>query len=229
MRWRGVLFDLFGTVVRPFPLDRHQLALAAAAEEAGLDPTSANDAWEADYRNRVRGKSGAIAEQLLSIAAAEGVVVAPERLRLAVERYVGFTDELMEPTAGAVSTLQRLSRLQVPVGLVSNAAPDFVRAFERSALRPFFRIRMFSCDVGLAKPEPEIYLRAAAALGVGPDEIVFVGDGSDDELAGAARAGLNPVLVEVDTANTYDPHRGAWEGARLKDLADLPHLFADHS
>ena len=44
--------------------------------------------------------------------------------------------------------------------------------------------------MGAAKPEPEIYLEATSRLGVSPAEALFVGDGGDDELPGAERAGL---------------------------------------
>ena len=44
------------------------------------------------------------------------------------------------------------------------------------------------------KPEPEIYLRTAEALGVEPADCFFVGDGANDELAGAERVGMTPVL-----------------------------------
>jgi FMN phosphatase YigB (HAD superfamily) len=42
---------------------------------------------------------------------------------------------------------------------------------------------------GVAKPGPEIYLRAAHRLGVQP-ATVFIGDGGDNELVGAEQAGL---------------------------------------
>ena len=44
------------------------------------------------------------------------------------------------------------------------------------------------------KPEPEIYLRTARALDVEPAECFFVGDGANDELDGAERVGMTPVL-----------------------------------
>jgi FMN phosphatase YigB (HAD superfamily) len=49
---------------------------------------------------------------------------------------------------------------------------------------------VFSYAVGFVKPEPGIYLEAAQRLGVDPVNAVFIGDGGDDELAGAERAGL---------------------------------------
>jgi len=51
---------------------------------------------------------------------------------------------------------------------------------------------MFSCAEHVAKPDPEIYLRALGRLGAKPAEAVYIGDGADDELVGAERAGLRP-------------------------------------
>ena len=45
-------------------------------------------------------------------------------------------------------------------------------------------------DTGLAKPDPEIYWKAIRELGIEPATTVYVGDGGNDELAGAERAGL---------------------------------------
>lgn len=209
-------------------MDRHERALGAAAEAVGLDPARCHQAWIADYDNRILGRSGAIAEQLGLVAAAEGMALKPASLRRASEGYAAFTTGLMKPLPGALAVLEKLAELGVPVGLVSNAAPDFVAAFDRSPLRPLFRVCVFSCAAGMAKPAVEIYLRAATQLGIPPDRLLFVGDGSDDELVGAAEAGLTPVLVEVDAANTYDPERETirtWSGVRLRGLPELLHLI----
>jgi hypothetical protein len=69
----GVLFDLFGTVVAPFSKHRHSHALRFASEALGLDPVRCDAAWNADYDNRVRGRSGSIAGQLRAFALLEGI------------------------------------------------------------------------------------------------------------------------------------------------------------
>jgi putative hydrolase of the HAD superfamily len=220
----GVLFDLFGTVVAPFSKNRHDRALTLAAEALGLDPVRCHTAWEADYDNRVRGRSGDIAAQLGAIATAQGIDLDQEQLDPVVASYAAFCEESMQPVPTASSTLLALEERSVPVGLVSNAAPDLAAAFERSSLRPLFRTCTFSSEVGTAKPDLAIYLAAAQALGIEPGRLLFVGDGSDDELAGAAAAGLTPALVAADTSDTYDPRRdavGNWAGTRLRDLSDV--------
>ncbi len=229
-RLAGVLFDLFGPIVVPFSKHRHSHALRLAAEALGLDPVRCDTAWTADYDNRVRGHSGSIGEQLRAFALAEGIELRGEQLDCVVRSYATFCDDLMEPVPTAAAALRRLAERSVPVGLVSNTAPDFAAAFERSPLRPLFRTCTFSCMVGAAKPERAIYIAAAEALGVEPVGLFLVGDGSDDELTGAALVGLTPVLVEADTSDTYDPARNAvanWTGVRLRDLSEVLGLV-DH-
>ena len=172
----GVLFDLFGTVVVPFSKHRHSHALRLAAEALGLDPVRCDAAWNADYDNRVRGRSGGIGEQLRAFALAEGIELRGEQLDCVVRSYATFCDDLMKPVPTAAATLRGLAERSVPVGLVSNTAPDFAAAFERSLLRPLFRTCTFSCVVGAAKPERAIYVAAAEALGVEPAGLLFVGD-----------------------------------------------------
>jgi glucose-1-phosphatase len=50
-----------------------------------------------------------------------------------------------------------------------------------------------SGDLGLAKPDPEVYRRVAALHGVAPGETLFIDD-SPDYVAGARRAGLRAHL-----------------------------------
>jgi putative hydrolase of the HAD superfamily len=54
---------------------------------------------------------------------------------------------------------------------------------------------VLSCTVGLRKPDPRIYELACERLEVEPADCLFVGDGANDELAGAARVGMRAVCV----------------------------------
>jgi putative hydrolase of the HAD superfamily len=50
----------------------------------------------------------------------------------------------------------------------------------------------------MRKPDPRIYRLACEELGVEPEEAMFVGDGANDELAGAERVGMRSVLIHRD-------------------------------
>ena len=66
---------------------------------------------------------------------------------------------------------------------------------------------MFSCSVGVAKPDPRIYRIAAERLGVEPGECLFVDD--------------QPPFVEGARAAGMDAVRLGGEIERLEDVLDL--------
>jgi len=73
------------------------------------------------------------------------------------------------------------------------------------------------------KPEPAIYLETVHALGVRPDEAMFVGDGANDELGGAARVGMTPVLF-VPRGVPYWQGLAEWSGLRITSLEQVLEL-----
>ena len=54
---------------------------------------------------------------------------------------------------------------------------------------------MFSCTVGFVKPEKEIYMAVLENLGVPAQRCLFVGDGGNDELAGARSVGMHSAIT----------------------------------
>ena len=75
------------------------------------------------------------------------------------------------------------------------------RTFRRSGTRRRsagkFDATVFSCDVGVSKPDPRIYEIACEQLEVEPADCLFVGDGANDELPGAERAGMTAVQLRA--------------------------------
>ena len=86
--------------------------------------------------------------------------------------------------------VRELRARHVTLGVISNCFAEGVSAWSTWPLAREFESRVFSCEAGLAKPDPEIYRKAMRELGVEAETTVYVGDGGDDELAGAQRAGL---------------------------------------
>ena len=90
-------------------------------------------------------------------------------------------------------SIDYLRGLGIRLGVLSNCCAEDVAAWPRSSLAPRFDCTVFSFDVGMAKPDPEIYLEATRRLNVSASETWFIGDGGDDELTGAEQAGLRPL------------------------------------
>jgi putative hydrolase of the HAD superfamily len=76
------------------------------------------------------------------------------------------------------------------LGVISNCLAEDVEGWARCPLASRFDCTVFSFDVGLAKPDPAIYIEATRRLQVDASQTWFIGDGGSDELTGAMQAGL---------------------------------------
>jgi putative hydrolase of the HAD superfamily len=75
-----------------------------------------------------------------------------------------------------------------------------------------------SAEVGAAKPSPRVFERALGIAGVEPAEALHVGDKVDNDIEGAAAAGIRGVLLQRED----DPPAGVeW----IRSLRELPALL----
>ncbi len=81
------------------------------------------------------------------------------------------------------------------LGVCSNLATPYV-APARQLLKPFIDAAIWSCEVGLVKPDPEIYRMAARQLGVPVAAVLMVGDTHRTDVAGPQAAGLKALLLD---------------------------------
>lgn len=72
---------------------------------------------------------------------------------------------------------------------------DLPLIWEQTPLAQVIDVAVFSSSVGLRKPDPRIYRLACARLGIESETAIFVGDGANDELAGAERVGMRSILI----------------------------------
>lgn len=93
-------------------------------------------------------------------------------------------------------TVRCLKQRGYRIGLISNADVCDRMYWDESPLAPYFDDVIFSCDVGILKPDPAIYRLSLEHLGIRPEEAVFVGDGGSNEHKGAKNVGMRTVCVQ---------------------------------
>ncbi len=108
--------------------------------------------------------------------------------------------------AGIPELLDRLDAEAIPYAVGSNGSEEKMQiTLGQTGLMPRFGDAIFSAHtLGVAKPDPGLYLAAAARFGVDPSRAVVVEDSATGARA-AARAGMHCL--------GYAPHD---DGARLK-------------
>jgi putative hydrolase of the HAD superfamily len=123
---------------------------------------------------------------------------------LGVDDPDGFIDrehEVWRPRyavlASAAALLESLRDRGLKTGLVANSWPDPARILRADAealgLAEHLDAMVFSGDVGLRKPAPEIFIRACEELGIDPGAALFVGDDLERDVQGAASVGMRTV------------------------------------
>ena len=213
-----MIFDLFHTLVDGAAQDWER-AVAETAAIVGVQPAALLAAYHDTFRQRqVQWDS----EQTMRILA-ERAGGSPSPAQVARAAAIRRTLARRVLSAVEPSTLEVLDTLRAAgyrIGLVSNATADAAESWPGSALAARFDVAVFSCDVGVAKPDPRIYLAATKALGAQPAECYYVGDGADSELAGAAALGMT--VIRTIQHNDSDP---SWQGTTVSSLSDLATLL----
>ena len=135
-----------------------------------------------------------------------------------------FTRKALVPREGAVETLDELKQRGFKRGLISVCSSDVEEAWDETELAPHLDDVVLSCAVALSKPDPRIYELACERLDVSTDECLFVGDGANDELAGAERVGMRAVcILPPGRDEPLWPEARGWEPT-VRSLPDVLEL-----
>jgi putative hydrolase of the HAD superfamily len=225
---RGVIFDLFGTLVPEYPASAWRRLLRAMGEVLEVEGDGFVRAWEAlgvarqtgvfaDGEACVRGALDRLGAEATGEAVADAVAM---RERFMLERF--------RPIDGAVETVEGLRGRGLGVAMVSNCSPEVPELWAASPFGPLFEVTVFSSEAGVMKPDPLIYRLATDALGVDPAACVFVGDGAYGELTGAEALGMTAVMIRhgVDDDGYRPDEELAWNGLRVSSFAELEPLLA---
>jgi epoxide hydrolase-like predicted phosphatase len=114
--------------------------------------------------------------------------------RLGLEDAVDLIDSMfrgMKPSEPMVAAVRAARASGIRTGLVSNSWST--SHYDRTLLADLFDAVVISAEVGLHKPQPEIYLLASNRLGVEPERCVFVDD-LRENCAAAEAVGMTAIL-----------------------------------
>jgi HAD superfamily hydrolase (TIGR01549 family) len=85
------------------------------------------------------------------------------------------------------------------LAIVSNAISNVSRfALQKFDLAKYFDYIVLSRDLGVRKPDPEIFIFALRSMWIKGSEAVHVGDSLEDDVQGGKNAGLKTVWIKGD-------------------------------
>jgi HAD superfamily hydrolase (TIGR01509 family) len=216
---RAAVFDLDGVLVDS---ERHHgTAWRRLCLEEGVSLT------EAEVVRRTLGRP--VRESLPELL---GRPIAADEARRLIGRKAALYEEAsigrVAAVRGVVEFVRALGAAGVPRGLATSALPERVVATLMAlGLTDAFPVRVTGLDVRLGKPDPEVYLTAAAALRLEPAACLAFEDSPVGAVA-ARRAGMR--VIGVATTCSEDELRAAgvrlvipdFVGATWEELASAP-------
>ena len=188
-------------------------AFAAFCEAEGLAPEAVRDLFRGDSEalRVLRGlETGELADDeferqfapLLGVAEHEGLIG---------RMFAG-----LRPEEAMITAVRAAKAAGVRTGLITNSWG--LGIYERAPI-DYFDAAVISGEVGLHKPQPEIYLLACERLAIEPEAAVFVDD-LRENCAGAEAVGMRAILHR-DSAETI-PQLEQLLGVELSERRESP-------
>jgi HAD superfamily hydrolase (TIGR01509 family) len=104
-------------------------------------------------------------------------------------------DEEIVAMPGALALVDRLSRRGLPLAVASSSPRSFIeRVLRCLRVHDRFSVVLSGEEVARGKPEPDVFLAVARALGLAPGECVVIEDSRNGIIA-ARRAGMRCVAL----------------------------------
>ena len=177
-----MLFDFGGVLTTPV-----WDSFSAFCRSEGLDPDAVKNLFTNDPEalKLLRGlETGEMSEE--DFEAEFG-----RRLGLeSPERLIDSMFAGMKPVDSMVAAVRELRGAGIKTGLLSNSWST--GHYDRGLLEELFDGVVISGEVGLHKPQPEIYRLAAERVGVAPEDCLFVDD-LRENCEGAEAVGMTPL------------------------------------
>jgi putative hydrolase of the HAD superfamily len=216
---RAVVFDLWLTLI-PFPREVRRGAFERTARALEIEPDELQPHWRA---TRTERETNGLADHLRNLGSRLGAPWTDAMIEAAMAaRANAHADCFANPFPDGAEAIRALRQRGFTIGLVSNCTSDVVEALAATGMDRWFDHVVLSAQVGVMKPAPEIYAMAAAGLGVDAAECLYVGDGNDHELDGAATAGMTAILYDRLGAAPPSAFPTIASHLDLLDLVDRP-------
>ena len=109
------------------------------------------------------------------------------------------------------------------LALISNFdhAPHVKKTLKHFDLEKYFDLVIISDEINCSKPDPKIFEEALAKTNLTPEEVVFVGDNVNDDIAGARAANIQPILIMHDTFTTQHDYSHGERQKSNKTFSDV--------
>ena len=213
--FQGIIFDMDGTLLDSMPYWRNMKRLYLT--ERGVDPSD-HDLYVLQTLS-LKDNAYFIREHYPAIQESPAEIEADFS-----KACLSFYTQGIPPKKGLIPFLDAMKERGVPLAIASATAPDLMDlALTASGIRHYFHATVSTKTVGKSKAEPDVFLKAAEAIGTSP-EVTFVFEDVLPNVKTAKKAGfLTAAVFDSDEINQTEMQEVAH--VYLPDFTDWSHYF----
>lgn len=216
---QAVTFDVGGTLIAPYPSVGAVYARAAGGHHHGtlsaeiLDARF-NEVWRrCQPFHHSRDEWCSLVDEVFA-----GLTPTPPSQTFFPELYAEFARaaawQLFEDS---LPVLEALAAEGIDLGIISNWDERLRPLLRDLRLDRYFSCIVISCEAGFAKPSPVVFEEALRQLGRPAANVLHVGDGLQEDFAGATSAGLAALHLRRDAPS---------QELQIQSLRELPAWIA---
>ena len=214
MKVRGVLFDLYGTLVR-LPVGKKDPMISLIDELKGKkEEPCLRTGFDSKTIRKI-----AMTERFETLGEFVTRITVDEFKLKELDRYEEeLTKQIGEITVfpETIEVLRKLKERGLKLGIVSNLAYRYGEVITNLELGEFFDSIVLSYEVGAIKPEPQIYERALERLKLQSNEVFMTGDKNINDVIGPRQIGIRAKLLDREKVGGDEEKM-----ASLMELLDL--------
>ena len=207
---KGIFFDFGGTLFDYYPSNSE--IWANIAKRLGVDITPSDPRIQHGMRKQSKAfeKLGKPWSELSSdeihtlncqVLKTLGIEIEGTKETINAEFSAREQGELFTIYPDTLETLRKIKELEIKIGIVSNVGGKLALSrrptLEENGILQYFDTIILSGEVGVLKPEKEIFDIALREIGIkNPAKVMHVGDSPIEDVLGARNAGLIPVFFD---------------------------------
>jgi putative hydrolase of the HAD superfamily len=224
--YRGVIFDLYGTLIDGWDISQSRERTTELARALGAPLEPFQELMEQTYTERATAALGDLRSMLVELCRRIGHTPRPAQLdRAARLRLEQFRAVLRDPREETPSVLTTLRDRGLRVGVISDSSSETPEIWPTLGWAAPIELALFSWTERRRKPAPELYHKALAGLGLEAAEALYVGDGGSHELSGANACGIRALRIlhhpgDPEAHLQFDPDP-VWRGEEIGTLTEV--------
>jgi len=170
-------------------------------------------------------------EILKKIEQKKGVKLTPQQWQDFAWCWYEPLSKLAKIESDIKQTLNKLKQAGIKLGIISNTfinAVTLEKHLTQLELLDFFPIRIYSYQFKFRKPDGRIFLEGAKKMQTKPENILFVGDRLNIDIAGALEANMIAVLKKSYINTTKNIPENVIKIERLAELPEIVEKINSH-